>query len=124
MIRSILVPVVFALGLAACGGGKETKSSADPAVVAEAKQVWDTRCVACHGPQGMGNGLNAASLKTKPRSFKDQNWQKETPDDRIKKVIVEGGAAVGLSVEMAPNADLAGKPAVVEELLAMIRGFV
>lgn len=123
MTRSILVSLVFASGLAACDGGKETKSSADPAVVAEAKQVWDTRCVTCHGPQGMGNGLNAAALKTKPRSFKDGAWQKDTPDDRIKKVIVEGGASVGLSAEMAPNPDLKDKPAVVDELLAMVRSF-
>jgi mono/diheme cytochrome c family protein len=122
MMRTILATTAFLL-LAACGGDSAKKSSADPAVVAEAKSVWDTRCVTCHGPQGMGNGVNAKTLKAKPRSFKDGSWQKETTDERIKQVIIEGGGAVGLSVEMAANPDLKDKPAVVDELLAMVRSF-
>ncbi len=123
MTRKILVLFTFALFAAACGDSASKKSSADPAVVAEAKQVWETRCVTCHGPQGMGNGVNAKTLKAKPRSFKDAAWQKETTDERIKQVMIEGGGAVGLSVEMAANLDLKDKPAVVDELLAMVRSF-
>ncbi len=126
--RVVNVSIGLCLGLGllvgACGGGdQKKKSNADPAVVAEAKQVWDTRCATCHGPQGMGNGVNAATLKTKPRTFKDADWQKKTTDERIKQVIVEGGAAVGLSADMAPNSDLKDKPAVVDELVAMVRSF-
>ena len=117
MMRTILAST--ALLLLAGGGTLVT----DPAVVAEAKQVWESRCVTCHGPQGMGNGTNAKSLKTKPRSFKDGAWQKETTDERIKQVMIEGGGAVGLSVEMAANPDLKDKPAVVDELVAMVRSF-
>jgi mono/diheme cytochrome c family protein len=123
MLRTLIASSVLAAALSACGGGAPKKPSADPAVVAEAKQVWDTRCVTCHGPQGMGNGLNAKQLKTTPRSFRDGSWQSDTTDERIKQVIVQGGGAVGLSVEMAANPDLADKPAVVEELLAMVRSF-
>jgi mono/diheme cytochrome c family protein len=123
MTRKLFVSSLLVVALSACGGGAPKKPSADPAVVAEAKGVWDTRCVTCHGPQGMGNGLNAKSLKTTPRSFRDGDWQSETTDERIKQVIVQGGASVGLSAEMAANADLADKPAVVEELLAMVRSF-
>lgn len=119
MTRTILLS--WALLAVACGGGAAKKSNADPAVVAEAKQVWETRCVTCHGPQGLGNGVNAKMLKTKPRSFRDADWQKETTDDRIRLVMIEGGGAAGLSTDMAANLDLKDKPAVVDELLAMVR---
>lgn len=116
---------MFALATAmlAAGCGGEKKPPADPKVVAEAKQVWDTRCAVCHGDRGMGNGPGAAALKAKPRSFNNAKWQSDTSDERIKQVIVEGGAAVGLSPEMAANPDLAAKPAVVEELLRLVRSF-
>ena len=39
--------------LTGCGGDSAKKPAADPAVVAEAKQVWESRCVTCHGPQGI-----------------------------------------------------------------------
>jgi mono/diheme cytochrome c family protein len=120
MIHTRFVSFLFAIAVSACGGNAP-KHSSDPAVLAEAKEVWETRCVTCHGPQGMGNGLNAKSLKTTPRSFRDGSWQSETTDERIKQVIVQGGASVGLSAEMKANPDLADKPAVVEELLAMVR---
>lgn len=122
MIRKLSL-VTLALTMLACGGGKKAKSNADPAVVAAAKEVWDTRCATCHGPQGMGNGVNASNLKTQPRSFHNADWQEQTTDDRIRQVIVQGGTAVGLSTDMAANPDLADKPQVVDELLAMVRSF-
>jgi hypothetical protein len=63
------------------------------------------------------------ALKAKPRTFNNAKWQSDTDDARIRKVIVEGGAGVGLSAEMAPNPDLAEKPAVVDELLRIVRSF-
>jgi mono/diheme cytochrome c family protein len=121
MRHLLLLAASLSLSLAACGDAATKK--ADPKVAAEAKQVWDTRCVTCHGKTGKGDGPGSAALDPKPRSFGDKKWQAETNDDRIKKVIVEGGAAVGLNATMAPNPDLAEKPAVVAELVNTIRGF-
>jgi mono/diheme cytochrome c family protein len=115
--------LLSSLGAAACGGGQDAGPPADPAVVAEAKQVWDTRCATCHGPQGAGNGAAAAALNPKPRSFTDASWQKGVTDEHISKVIVEGGAAVNLSANMAANPDLAAKPEVVKQLVKMVRSF-
>lgn len=123
MSRSLLIAISLGAFAVGCGGGGEKKSDADPAVVAEAKQVWETRCVTCHGAAGKGDGPGAAALNPKPRSFSDKKWQAETNDDRIKQVIVEGGAAVGLNAAMAPNPDLKDKPAVVAELLNIVRSF-
>lgn len=124
MTRAFALVLAASFGLAACGGDKKNAAPAgDPAVVAEANQVWESRCVTCHGADGSGNGPGAAALNPKPRSFKDPKWQMTTNDDRMKKVIVEGGAAVGLNAAMAPNPDLKGKDAVLAELVKRIRSF-
>ncbi len=122
MTRLLTLTFVSASVLGACGGGSDAPA-ANPKIAAEAKQVWDTRCATCHGTAGNGNGPGAAALAKKPRSFRDPVWQQQTKDDRIKKVIVEGGAAVGLDAAMAPNPDLAAKAEVVAELIKMIRTF-
>lgn len=66
------------------------------------KGKYDMYCASCHGSEGAGDGAAAASLNPKPRSFTDLAWQKQTTDERIYKVIKEGGTAVGLSATMAP----------------------
>lgn len=92
-----------------------------PAAKAEADQIFDERCAACHGADGRGNGPGAAALHPKPINFHNVNWQRSTTDDQIAKAIVEGGAAVGMSTEMAPNPDLADEPAVVKALVVHVR---
>lgn len=132
--------VLACLLLAACEEKKETKpktlqadgAAAAPApapaaaagpAVAEAREVFNTRCTACHGSSGKGDGMAAAALNPKPRDMTDGAWQKSVTDDHVKKVIVEGGAAVGKSPLMAANPDLKDKPAVVEELVKIVRAF-
>lgn len=95
--------------------------STDPAITAEANKVWNERCVTCHGTSGKGDGPGAAALDPKPRSFSSPQWQGQVTDERIKKVIVGGGASVGLSEAMAPNPDLKDKEAVLNELVTKIR---
>ena len=95
--------------------------AADPA--ADAKKLFSTRCVVCHGDHGAGDGPGAAALTPKPRAFSDATWQAGVTDDQIKKTIVEGGAAVGKSPAMAANPDLADKPDEVTELVKIVRAF-
>jgi mono/diheme cytochrome c family protein len=116
MSRTLALCFVFVGLTAACGKGDD-----NAAAVAEANKVWNERCVTCHGPDGSGNGPGAAALEVKPRSFKDPAWQASVDNERIKKVVVEGGAAVGLSAAMAPNPDLKDKPAVQDELVKKVR---
>jgi mono/diheme cytochrome c family protein len=119
MTRIAILAALASLVTAAC----DSKPAADPKIAAEAKNVWETRCVACHGPRGAGDGPGAVALKAKPRSFNNAKWQSDTDDDRIRTVIVGGGESVGLSAEMTPNPDLADKPDVVNELLRIVRSF-
>lgn len=106
--------------LAACD---EPKPPGDPAAVAAAEAVWDSKCSTCHGKTGMGDGEAGKVLNPPPRNFQNSMFQSNTDDARIRKVIVEGGASVGLSANMAPNPELADKPEVVEELLKKVRSF-
>lgn len=92
------------------------------AAKAEADTVWAQRCTTCHGAGGKGDGPAGAALTPKPRDLSSAEWQKGVADDRIAKVIVEGGQSVGLSMMMTPNPDLAAKPDVVKALVAHIRG--
>lgn len=122
-MKTMMFLSALSMLLLACGGEDDSKPKADPAVVAEAQQVWKNKCVTCHGERGMGDGPGAAALNPKPRTFKDPKWQMQVKDDRLAKVIVEGGASVGLSANMAPNPELADKPEVVAELVKIVRSF-
>jgi mono/diheme cytochrome c family protein len=95
--------------------------AADP--VAEAEAIFNTRCVVCHGAKGKGDGMAAANLTPKPRDYGDKAWQAATKDEEIAKAILEGGAAVGKSPLMPPNADLKDKPEVIKALVAKVRSF-
>lgn len=98
-----------------------TAAAGDPA--AQAKKVFKSKCVVCHGDKGAGDGPGAAALNPKPRAFSDASWQGEVTDDQIQRAIVQGGAAVGKSAAMPANPDLRNKDDVVKELVKIIRGF-
>lgn len=131
--HACLLSVVVCLGLSACGkkdekaGGAEgtaAPAAGEPSAeaVAEAKQIFSTRCTPCHGPQGAGDGPASGNLSPRPRNFTDPAWQSSVTDEHIEKIVVYGGAAVGRSPAMPNNPDLAAKPEVVKALRAHVRG--
>ena len=89
----------------------------------EAKTMFAQLCSTCHGTDGTGNGPAAANLEPKPRNYTDQAWQASVTDDDLRKIIVEGGGAVGKSPMMPPNPQLKDKPQVVDELVKIVRSF-
>jgi len=102
---------------------KPSNASSKLAVDGEAAEVYKMRCALCHGDSGAGDGVAAASSPVQPRSFRSRAWQKQVTDDHLRKVILEGGMAAGLSALMAPNPDLKKKPKVLADLIKIIRGF-
>ena len=90
---------------------------------AEAADIFESRCVACHGEEGRGDGPAASNLKPGPIDFHNLKWQKSVSDAIIARAIVYGGGSVGVSAEMAPNPDLENEPAVVAALVERVRGF-
>ncbi len=114
------------------GGGTNPKSSAPKGVASapvtlgasdEAKQLASSRCAMCHGQTGRGDGPTAATLNPKPRDFSSREWQKSMSDGQLRTAILQGGAGVGKSQLMPANPDLADKPAVVDELVKIVRGY-
>ncbi len=87
----------------------------------EARQIFDSRCVPCHGAQGGGDGPAAAALSPRPRDFRLDEWQQSVTDEHIERIIVYGGAAVGKSPTMPANPDLQPKPEVVAALREHVR---
>lgn len=75
----------------------------------------------CHGTRGLGDGPASGTLQPRPRTFADAKWQASVTDAHLRTVILEGGAAVGLSAQMPPNADLKKKPEVVTALIRHLR---
>jgi mono/diheme cytochrome c family protein len=100
---------------------EEPEPPPDPAQ--DARKLFNTKCVVCHGDHGAGDGPGAAALTPKPRAFGDATWQASVTDDQIKKTILEGGAAVGKSAAMSANPELADKPAELTELVKIVRAF-
>lgn len=128
------LPLLIAVAIAGCSKPAPTPepkptvaATPTPAAVvqespaSEAKAIFAKKCVVCHGDHGLGDGPGGAALDPKPRKFSDAAWQAATTDDRIAKVIVQGGPGVGLSPGMAANPDLANKPEVVQELVKIVR---
>jgi mono/diheme cytochrome c family protein len=93
----------------------------DPAQ--EARKLFTTKCMTCHGDHGAGDGPNAATLDPKPRAFADAKWQDSVSDEQIKKTIVEGGPAVGKSAAMSANPELENKPEELSALVKIVRDF-
>lgn len=122
--------IVLAVVGAGCGGGGTSGQSEGSAKVmitaqdrAEANTLFATRCAACHGTDGTGNGPGSAGLNPKPRNYRDRAWQRTVSDEEIEKAIVYGGAAIGKSPQMTANPDLQAKPGVVAALREKIREF-
>lgn len=127
-IRKTLSAGVFALALTALAAApgcskKESGGGAGAGAEQQATQIWNTRCVACHGARGAGDGPGAAALNPRPPNFHDANWQASVSDEHIDKIVVGGGPAVNKSPLMPPNPDLQGKPEVVAALRKLVRGF-
>ncbi len=89
----------------------------------QAAAMFQNVCSQCHGMGGMGDGPAAESLSPKPRNYSDAAWQASVTDDEIRKIILEGGQAVGKSPMMPAQGQLRGKPEVVDALVTIIRGF-
>jgi len=95
----------------------------DPNNPSEAKILFANVCSQCHGIDGKGNGPAAESLNPKPRNYTDPAWQASVTDDDIKKIIVNGGQAVGKSGMMPPNPNLKDRDDILNELVGIIRAF-
>jgi mono/diheme cytochrome c family protein len=83
----------------------------------DAATLYSTKCAACHGPAGKGDGPAAKILKPPPADF--QVSLKGKGDDWIAKAITEGGKGVGESPLMPAYTTLTADQ--VKTLLAYVK---
>lgn len=145
-MRSVVPAVLLVAGLAACGmcgkgdappppsSGRLLTQESGPSHTAgptnngggaddDSQYIFFNQCALCHGALGKGDGVNAQGFPTKPRDYTDAKWQTSVTDDDIKKIILQGGKAVGKSPLMPDFARLRDQPATIDGLVKIIRGF-
>jgi len=71
--------------------GRELKNpyAGQTDVLTRGKVLYNTYCMVCHGPKGLGNGTVADKMLVKPPTFasaKVRNW----PDGRLYHIIADG----------------------------------
>lgn len=59
--------------------------------LASGKTIFETQCASCHGLQGHGDGLAAASLNPKPANLADQKMLNSLSDGYLFWRVSEGG---------------------------------
>jgi len=81
-----------------------SQQGGDP--IAAGKQIFLQICVACHGPEGKGDGPASASLNPKPRNLTDPEYMAPLNDRYLFEIVSRGGIAVGKSPMMPAQTSL------------------
>ena len=97
---------------------KENKPSED--MLEKAVELYQQRCVSCHGTRGDGKGVLSKNLNPRPANLRSNVWFRSTTPKRIKRVILGGGGALAKSILMPANPDLRNKPELVNALVHYI----
>jgi mono/diheme cytochrome c family protein len=126
--KTALTLTLALLGLfgAGCDRASEAHAALDTratrsAVQDEAQDVFLGRCASCHGYQGHGDGPSARDLKVRPADLSRGDWQRGVTDEQLRKLIVQGGPALGKSAEMPANPDLGARAELVDALISDVR---
>ena len=66
--------------------------STDQAALAQAEELYQANCAACHGENGLGDGPNAAGLEVPPAAFNDQEVMAQNSAAELAQAILAGVA--------------------------------
>ena len=92
---SIVRPLLLALGLSLCALPTALVRAAD-APAPDGQKLYDTKCAACHGKDGVAKKMAEGSA-----NLNDPAWQKATTVETIATVILEGKSEK--KVKMPPS---------------------
>ncbi|HEY6556121.1 MAG TPA: cytochrome c [Polyangiaceae bacterium] len=108
-------------------GAPAVAASSDPSLAgaSEGQHYYRAQCAPCHGETGRGDGPDVIKKKLSQKSadYTNPEWQMTITDEEMRNIILYGGAGVGKSIDMPSFGDLQGKNHILNELIAIIRGF-
>ena len=64
------------------------------------EQLYNLYCTQCHGVNGDGKGVNAATMSIAPRDHTDTKEMTARSDEELFKVIQQGGKSINKSILM------------------------
>ncbi len=67
------------------------------------KKIFQSLCIACHGPKGAGDGVAAAGLTPKPTNFTTASFQAQTGGAIFWKLSKGKGAMAGYEKMLSEN---------------------
>ena len=105
-------------------------ASADDAAIAKGKELYNGigACASCHGALGAGDGVAAAALEPKPRSFLAGTFKYDTDKDGkpgtetdLYNIVTDGAQKYGGSMMMVGRPDIpeADRKAIVQYVLSL-----
>ncbi|MCL5406527.1 MAG: cytochrome c [Deltaproteobacteria bacterium] len=84
--------------------GYAALSSAKGAGLAKGKQLFQSKCVLCHGPQGNGQGPAAAAFNPKPADFTSKSfWKAPNIEATMAHVIANGRVQMPAFHDLSPS---------------------
>lgn len=107
LLLLVLAMPVVRLGRALHRGGLAVAlAPSGDAKQAACPEIYATRCAACHGVAGKGDGVAATVLQPPPTNFTRPGWSAGRGDQELAAIIRDGGARHGLGAGMPSNGDL------------------
>lgn len=83
---------------------------------------FEKNCMLCHGKNGQGNGPHGQSLPVRPHDWTELSFQRTLSDSIIRRIVIEGGEALGKSPDMPAFPHLKDSPELAEYVNA-VRSF-
>ena len=102
-MRALPLPLMLPLLAAACGSPPPPGGGRHPEPAARGAELFRSHgCIACHGPEGHGDGLLAASLDPKPRDLRDpSSYRQGHTAEQVSRTI--GMGLLGPKVSPMPS---------------------
>ena len=75
----------------------------------QGQYVYSKYCTVCHGAGGKADGFNTYNLDPKPRDLTEEHYLSEFSDERLIKIIRDGGRGANKSPSMPPYGWTLGK---------------
>ncbi len=86
-------------------------------------KMYKKLCADCHGEKGDGKGPLGETMNPAPANYQNCDVLGKIMDAEIKKVIMEGTAAIGKSKAMQGFKKKIKDPAILDQLVEVVRSF-